>query len=53
MKENQVEKCQKHKKSFTPWFNQKKAWRGVLKIDARGAAKHKIILSWSKHLRFY
>ena len=52
MKENQIENCQKcllvkiydwHKKSFTRWFNEKKTWRGVLKIDACEATKHKII----------
>ena len=55
MKENQIESCQKcrlvetydwHKKIFTRRINQKKALRGVLKIDAWAAAKHKIILSW-------
>ena len=55
MKENQIQSCQKyllvktwkwHKKSLTRYFNQKKAWHGV--IDAYAAAKHKIILSWLK-----
>ena len=32
-------------KSITCWFNQKKAWHGILKIDACAAAKRKIILS--------
>ena len=35
-------------KSSTRWFNQKKAWRGMLKIDACKTAKHKIILSQTK-----
>ena len=44
MIENQIENCQKcllvkayewhKKKSFTCWFNQKKAGRSVLKTDA-------------------
>ena len=33
-------------KSFMGWFDQKKIWRGVLKIDTCPAAKHKLILSW-------
>ena len=52
MKENQIESCQKclllktyewHKKRSTRCFIQKKAWDGVLKIDACAAAKHKTI----------
>ena len=31
-------------KNFTRWFNQKKAWSGVLKMDLRATAKPKIIL---------
>ena len=59
MQENQVESCQKcllkkfrndTKKSFTRWFNQKKAWRGVFKIGACAVAKYKIILSWTNVL---
>ena len=59
MQENQVESCQKcllkkfrndTKKSFTRWFNQKKAWRGVFKIGACAVAKYKIILSWTNIL---
>ena len=37
--------------SFTHWLNQKKVWRGVLKIDECTAAKHKIILSWPKGMK--
>ena len=36
------------RKSFTRWFNDLKFWRGVLKIDACMATKHKITLSWPK-----
>ena len=43
-----IKTCEWYKKIFTCWFNQKKAWRGVLKIHACAAAKHKIILSWPK-----
>ena len=55
MKENQIESCQSclllkiyewHEKRFTRWFNQQKAWRGILKIGAATAAKYKIILLW-------
>ena len=62
MKKNKIESCQKcllvknntnnTKKSFARWFNQKKAWRGVLKIDACAAAKHRVILSWTYNM-FY
>ena len=43
-----VKTCEWYKKILTCWFNQKKAWCGVLKIHACAAAKHKIILSWPK-----
>ena len=48
MKENQTERCQKcflvktykwHKKSFTRWFNQKRTWCSMLKMNF-------IIFSW-------
>ena len=33
-------------KKFTGWLNRKRAWRGVLKIDACATTKYKIIRSW-------
>lgn len=34
-----------HKKSTTHWFNQKRTWHSVLKVDAYADGNHKIILS--------
>lgn len=41
-----VKTYKRYKKKFTRWFNQKKAWRSVLHIDACAATKHEIILLW-------